>query len=174
MKKFFVFATIYPILLGLILWNIQPKPDLNTWYEGEEEIDWNKKRLPLRVTYDPNIRVYLPEIEDSIYSFNRQIGCPLFTLVRPEDNLGDVLIILVDEPSTTHFLLNWKLIRGGKQFGIVTTTLDNFKLELMHGLGHVIGLADDSVNNSIMNYKIKLPTISSNDRSAIFNRYCLR
>lgn len=169
------------------------------WHEviDRQDVVWHERahvwgELPLQLWYDPTIGgVYAPTFADAVALWNKRAGCKLFT-VTPQKADADVVV----EPyigekcsnplafDTTAGSLAHTVFCASGDVTIQLRTLDHvgqvFRL-FVHELGHVLGLADDSVGVGGAMGPVSVPRqgdspeysrVSSKDLGAVAGRYC--
>jgi len=149
-----------------------------------EEIVWERDRLPLLVSAS---RDHSAQIREAIIKVNVAAGCEVFRSPSFDAPVFDVAIS-TDVPRETGSVH----VGGGTAFrrsisgrhrafvNIYAGSLEDPSIGvkvLMHELGHVLGLAHDNWNGSIMRTSqrsgLEFVRFSDHDRSLLYRRYCL-
>lgn len=185
-------AGIYMIVL-LLLADYRRHQDETTWLEGETEIDWNQKRIPLAVTIGREMPRYQEAFVRAIEDFNDRVGCRVF-YITTDLNVADTMFAVRqrqtilgwlkgDEPRGNSHDEGWKVFIDGDQYAVSVVEKPrsghNAYYKIYHELGHVIGLAPDTSVISIMNETVKDQMaldgdlgLTENDADALRLRYC--
>lgn len=137
-----------------VCWNLDGTADYSAQCATPSDLRWDRNRIPLIVDAPPDS----DEVTEAVSIVNDQIGCEVLRL-RPGAGLTADVNIALDQPllvgseepggSTRHS-------RGesGRMFATVeTTNVTNPTLKtrvLVHEFGHVLGLAHDPFEASIM------------------------
>lgn len=148
-------------------------------------LDWQRGSLPLLVGFigcNDHCGDYDEALELSIAMFNDGAGCELFRYIHAPKNDGDVDFVFTSLPRKDDYTLDSRWKGNTIELGYMDDTVAY--LIIAHNLGHLMGLATDDDNNSIMMDSVvdvglinrkhgrPLPDLTKNDAEALHKRYC--
>lgn len=138
-----------------VCWNLDGTADYTPGCSGSSELRWDRDRIPLVVDAPPDS----DEVTEAVSIVNDQIGCEVLRL-HPGAGLTADVNVALDQPlevgATQEPGGSARHLRGasGRMFAVVeTTNVTNPTLKtrvLVHEFGHVLGLAHDPFQSSIM------------------------
>lgn len=175
-------------LVGVLYHNKQKQEPV--WADGEAALQWDKKRLPLRVSLSESLEDgYAASLSSAIAAINTRVGCELFVW-KKDDLVVDVRVMHegCDDPGDAGCAYYDK----AKDQGLVKVgfpgDVTQAYLVFHHELGHLLGLAHDgpadpetmAVSVSAMADNVasfgsrldKLPRFTDKDTQALRDRYC--
>lgn len=150
--------------------------------EGQEELRWDRNRIPLDVSSSENT-----EVRAAVDEVNNQIGCEI---LRFTPNLGsDAADVLIETDgalgtsltSSGGITSHTQISEVGMQahVSIMGVTDPHYRVRvLVHELGHVLGLDHDDFKASIMyptmtiTANMQLTRFTNHDRNLLREIYC--
>lgn len=157
------------------------------WLEGDQAVQWERERLPLKVWLDPELaESYTNSLKEATGGINTQAGCALLAVTEGKDE-ADVQIIFEPCEDKTHAgcayyspVLKRGFIKTGHP-GDIRQAYILFE----HELGHVLGLAHDGyvaaesraetvsvMSDNAPELAGRMVRLTTKDASALRERYC--
>ncbi len=167
-------------LIGL-WYHFGVEPGIPVWAEGDRAVQWERDRLPLKVTCES----HADDCVAAVNLWNREVGCGLFHYT--ESAPGDVRIIdaSANDPergdawektfaSKTADRVNYVEIRVYEPAIGVNSSFSMQYAVISHALAHALGLAHTrtGITRAVQSDTDLSPRVLDKHRRAVRDRYC--